>query len=281
MSSTRIRKEKYQHRLAILGCGNIGTAIAKGLIAAKCYSPEQITVTRRDKYQLKSLAGYGFEIQLDNSIAVQHAGTVIIAVQPQQLKNLLQEIRETLDPERHLIISVVTGVMIDEIKKQLNMNIPVIRAMPNTAISIRESMTCLATGEDDEENLAKAESIFGAVGKTLVISENHMIPATAVAACGIAFFLRSIRASSQGAIEIGFHSDEALVLAAQTARGAASLILDSKSHPEFEIDKVTTPRGCTIAGLNEMEHQGFSSALIKGILTSARIASELYVNQAE
>lgn len=103
-----------------------------------------------------------------------------------------------------------------------------------------------------------------------------MIPATALCACGVAFFLRSIRAASQGGIEIGFHPEEALLLAAHTAKGAAALLVEEDRHPESEIDRVTTPRGCTIAGLNEMEHQGFSSALIKGILTSAHKAAGLY-----
>jgi len=281
MSVKNEKQETIQNRLAILGGGNIGTAIARGLVAAKRFSPEQITLTRRDVHLLEPLKREGFGTQSDNSNAVKYAGTIIIAVQPQQLVNLLREIREKLDPGKHLVISVVTGVTIDEITTNLGKNISVVRAMPNTAISIRESMTCLASKENKNDGLTRAQSIFEAVGKTLVISEKHMIPATAVAACGVAFFLRSIRASSQGAIEIGFHADEALFLAAQTARGAASLILDSKSHPESEIDKVTTPRGCTIAGLNEMEHQGFSSAMIKGILTSARIASELFVNQSD
>ena len=103
-----------------------------------------------------------------------------------------------------------------------------------------------------------------------------MIPATALCACGVAFFLRSIRAASQGGIEIGFHPEDALLLAAQTARGAAALLLDEGGHPESQIDQVTTPRGCTIAGLNEMEHRGFSSAMIKGILVSAQKAGTLY-----
>ena len=116
------------------------------------------------------------------------------------------------------------------------------------------------------------------MGTTLVIDEEQMIPATALCACGVAFFLRAIRAASQGGIQIGFNAAEALAMAAQTARGAASLLLTLGNHPEMEIDKVTTPRGCTIAGLNLMEHQGFSSAMIKGIVTSAERAADLYVN---
>jgi pyrroline-5-carboxylate reductase len=136
-------------------------------------------------------------------------------------------------------------------------------------------MTCLASDQPGPA-LAEAQALFDLVGKTLVLGEDMMIPATALCACGVAFFLRAIRAASQGGIEIGFHPEEALLLAAQTARGAASLLLNQGRHPESEIDQVTTPRGCTIAGLNEMEHKGFSSAMIKGILLSASKAEGLY-----
>ena len=151
-----------------------------------------------------------------------------------------------------------------------------VRAMTNTAGTIRESKTCLSARPEHASPLDDARVLFDAVGKTLVIAEDMMIPATALCACGVAFFLRSVRAASQGGIEIGFHPDEAMLLAAQTARGAASLLLREGSHPEAEIDRVTTPRGCTIAGLNEMEHQGYSSAMIKGILLSAEKAAGLY-----
>ena len=142
--------------------------------------------------------------------------------------------------------------------------------------AIRESMTCLAALPEHGNSLKQARTLFDSVGTTLVIDESMMESATALCACGVAFFLRSIRAASQGGIEIGFHPEEALLMAAQTARGAAGLMMREGAHPESEIDRVTTPRGCTIAGLNEMEHHGFSSAMIKGILTSARKAVELY-----
>lgn len=122
----------------------------------------------------------------------------------------------------------------------------------------------------------EAAELFDAVGRTLVIEEEMMVPATALCACGVAFFLRCVRAASQGGIEIGFHPEEALLLAAQTAKGAAALGLKEDSHPEGEIDRVTTPRGCTIAGLNEMEHRGLSSAMIRGITVSAKAAEGLY-----
>jgi len=172
----------------------------------------------------------------------------------------------------------VTGIGTAQIIKQVGAGIAVVRAMPNTAIAVRESMTCLASDTAREADIAVAKSIFDTVGKSVVIDEEEMIAATALGACGIAFFLRAIRAASQGGIEIGFHSQDAIAIAAQTARGAASLLLTNENHPEYEIDRVTTPRGCTIAGLNQMEHEGFSSAMIKGITVSAERAAKLYKN---
>jgi pyrroline-5-carboxylate reductase len=137
-------------------------------------------------------------------------------------------------------------------------------------------MTCLAADKRHGHAIRVAKAIFDTMGKTLVIAEEQMTAATALGACGIAFFLRAVRAASQGGIEIGFHSTDALFIAAQTAKGAAALVLTEGKHPEDEIDKVTTPRGCTISGLNQMEHEGFSSAMIKGIVTSADKASRLY-----
>jgi pyrroline-5-carboxylate reductase len=148
--------------------------------------------------------------------------------------------------------------------------------MPTMAITILESMTCISSKNASGEALDRTKTLFDIVGKTMIIDEEQMVPATALCACGVAFFLRAIRAASQGGIEIGFHSHEALPLAAQTARGAASLLLSFQNHPELEIDKVTTPQGCTISGLNEMEHQGFSSAMIRGIVTSSEKAAKLY-----
>ena len=130
--------------------------------------------------------------------------------------------------------------------------------------------------EEFDKGLKTAQDLFNNVGKTLVIDEKQMASATALCACGVAFFLRAIRAASQGGIEIGFHTDEALTIAAQTARGAATLLLDNDAHPAAEIDRVTTPMGATIAGLNEMEHQGFSSAMIKGITISTEKVTRLF-----
>lgn len=268
-------KGKGGRRIAILGGGNLGQALARGWTAAGVVAPKDLQVVRRRPERLAELRELGIRTGADNRTATEDADLIVIAVQPQQIEPLLEDIASSLDPARHSVISVVSGVSIAVLGARLK-GVPIVRAMPNTAVTIRESMTCLAAGPKHSAALEEARVLFDAVGKTLVVAEEMMIPATALCACGVAFFLRAVRAASQGGIEIGFHPDEAMLLAAQTARGASSLLLREGSHPEAEIDRVTTPRGCTIAGLNEMEHQGFSSALIKGILLSAEKAAGLY-----
>jgi pyrroline-5-carboxylate reductase len=263
-------------RIAIIGAGNIGVAIASGLVESGRHAPEHITLTRRRSGLLDEMKKRGFAVASDNRDAVKKSNVILVAVEPQGLDHALDEIAPELKPGHHTVISVVTGVTTRQIARKLGPGIAVVRAMPNTAIAVRESMTCLTSDARDGSAIDVAKSIFDAVGKTLVIDEAGMNAATALGACGVAFFLRAIRAASQGGIEIGFHSAEALAIAAQTARGAATLLLSAEHHPEYEIDRVTTPRGCTIAGLNQMEHEGFSSAMIRGITTSAEKASKLY-----
>jgi pyrroline-5-carboxylate reductase len=140
--------------------------------------------------------------------------------------------------------------------------------MPNTAIAIRESMTCICAHQAIDSQIKFVSELFNQLGKSVFIEEKLMDAATVLGACGTAYAMRYIRANIQGGIEIGFSASTASLIAAQTVKGAAELLLQRNTHPEQEIDKVTTPKGCTIAGLNEMEHQGFSSSLIKGIVTS-------------
>ena len=140
--------------------------------------------------------------------------------------------------------------------------------MPNTAATVNESITCLASENATEEDLKKITTVFNALGETIIINETLMDAATILGACGIAYVLRFMRGMIQGGIEIGFDAPTASKIVMQTVKGASELLLQKGNHPEAEIDKVTTPKGCTITGLNEMEHHGFSSALIKGIKTS-------------
>src|ERR1700712_4181438 len=174
-----------------------------------------------------------------------------------------------------MLVSVVTGVYIKDIYSIVEKQLPVFRAMPNTAIAIGESMTCICNQSATPEQVKYVEQTFDQLGKTITIDEKLMDAATVLGACGTAYAMRYIRANIQGGIEIGFSASVANLIVAQTVKGAADLLLQKGTHPEQEIDKVTTPKGCTIAGLNEMEHQGFSSSLIKGIMASyAKIAKD-------
>lgn len=265
-------------KIAILGVGNIGSAIAIGLVQSNIISPGNLTVTRKNKMLLQQYSEKGFNATTNNKKAVKVSDIIILAVTPQQVNGLINEIRTEIDSKRHIILSIVSGVSIKQIWRHFGIEVPVIRVMPNTAIAIQESMTCISADDKHTDALDDAIKIFDALGKTIVIEESLMVPATALCACGTAFFLRAIRAASQGGIEIGFHAEDARFMAAQTAKGAAAILLEDGKHPEGEIDKVTTPMGCTISGLNQMEHNGFSSSLIKGIITSAEKAETLYAN---
>lgn len=263
--------------LAILGCGNIGSSIARGLARSGKVPPGKIVLTRRRDGMLDPLRSEGFAAGSDNLAAVKGAKGVIVAVGPSQVDELLAEIAGDLADRKPAVFSVVSDVPIDRFRRELGEAVPIVRVMPNTAVALGESMTCIAAESREAPGVGEARALFGAVGRTLVIEEEQMSAATSLCACGVAFFLRAIRAASQGGIEVGFHSEEAYLMASQTAKGAASLLLDAGGrHPESEIDRVTTPLGCTIAGLNEMEHRGFSSSLIRGIVRSARKAGGLY-----
>lgn len=255
-------------KIAILGGGNLGISLAEGFIKDNFIAPESIYITRRRTHLLKFLAEKGVNVLENNLDAVEAAEIVIVAVKPHQFKNLLIEIKSKLVAGHHIIINVATGIRLNDIEEVIGNDIVSFLAMPNTAIAIQESMTCIATNNADEAQKEKIIALFNHLGKAIIINEELIESSTVLGACGIAYALRFIRASSQGGIEIGFSSEIAQLIAAQTVKGAASLLIEGGKHPEYEIDKVTTPQGCTIAGLNEMEHQGFSSALIKGIKTS-------------
>ena len=255
-------------KIAIIGGGNLGVSIAEGLIKTDLVNPSDITITRRHTEKIAHLAQKGLNVIADNPKAVQQASIVILAVKPYQAKAVLEEVSSVLT-NQHTIASVVTGFSLAEMEAAIgNSDVALFRAMPNTAIAIQQSMTCIASKQDNWERTQQVVNIFDQLGKTVVIDEELMEAATVLGACGIAYALRFIRAASQGGIEIGFGAEIANLIAAQTVKGAATLLLENGQHPEREIDKVTTPQGCTIAGLNEMEHRGFSSALIKGVVTS-------------
>jgi pyrroline-5-carboxylate reductase len=248
MTNNQIKK------IAIIGAGKIGQAIANGMTKSGQYLPSQITMTRKDSSMLTHLQNAGYGVTIDNSKAIKSAQLIVVSVGPQDAKNLLNVIKTDLDPKMHILVSTVAGVTIEFIENIIGTGFPIVRIMPNTAISICESMTCLAAKDEHSESMESVKRIFDQLGLTLVVKEELIGPATALCGSGLAFFLRAV----------------------QTARGAASLTLESKMHPESEIDKVTTPKGITISGLNEMEHQGFSSAMIRAIVRSAEKLGSIF-----
>jgi pyrroline-5-carboxylate reductase len=256
-----------QHKIAVIGGGNLGTAIVEGLLKSGFAGAADIIVTRRNLSALTLLKNRGVTLTTNNAEAVSKAKIIILAVKPFQVKDVLESILEQLS-SNHIIISVLTGIFIQDIQQILKKTLPVFRAMPNTAIAIQQSMTCVSCANANDSEIQLVVELFSTVGKVVVIEEKLMDAATVLGACGTAYAMRYIRANIQGGIEIGFDATTASLIAAQTVKGAADLLLQRGAHPEQEIDKVTTPKGCTIAGLNEMEHQGFSSSLIKGIATS-------------
>ena len=255
-------------KIAIIGGGNLGSAIAEGLLKSGFCKPADLIITKRNIASLSALKDKGVKTASDNNKAVQSSEIIILAVKPFQVKEVLTGIAKDLLPSKHILISVVTGVFIKDIYETVNKKLPVFRAMPNTAIAIQQSMTCLSADNASDAQVKIVDALFCTLGKVAVIEEKLMDAATVLGACGTAYAMRYIRANIQGGIEIGFDAKIATLIAAQTVKGAAQLLLEKGAHPEQEIDKVTTPKGCTIAGLNEMEHQGFSSSLIKGIAAS-------------
>lgn len=256
-------------KIAIIGGGNLGQAIAAGLLKSEQIQAQDLTVTRRNTKALSKLAAQGVKVHSDNLQACRESDVIILALKPYRVAPILDTLAPALKPEQHLLISVATGVKIETLQQHTNPGIRTVRAMPNTAIAVGESMTCVASNQScTDDDLEYTRQIFSLMGSAEIIQEELMEAATVLAASGIAYALRYIRANMQGGVQIGFSSDLALHIATQTVKGAAELLLRNGLHPEAEIDKVTTPMGITIAGINEMEHQGFSSSLIRGIATS-------------
>lgn len=255
-------------KVAIIGCGNIGISIVQGLLKQETIPAKNITATRRNIEELSSLKESGVQLISDNIRAVKESNLIIIAVKPYNIINVLEEIKEHLKPAQHLLISVTAGVTISRIREVIRPEIPVFRAMPNISASVGKSVTCICQSGADIAQVKSVTELFDLIGTTMTIDEDLMESATILGACGIAYVLRFIRAMIQGGIQIGFDAATASTIVNQTVKGAAELLIERHQHPEFEIDKVTTPKGCTIVGLNEMEHNGFSSSLIKGLVAS-------------
>ena len=255
-------------KIAIIGCGNLGTSIANGLLMRGDFDPKNLTLTKRNTASLTEFESKGVMVHSDNAAAVKNADLVLLGVKPYNVANILKEINPVLDPQKQIIISLATGVTLKEMYEVLDPHTVTFRAMPNIAADIQESITCICQQQASPIQVDIIKELFDSIGFTISIDETLMEAATVLGACGIAYVLRFMRAMIQGGIQIGFDSVTASKIVNQTVKGAAELMIQKNIHPEAAIDKVTTPKGCTIVGLNEMEHQGFSSAMVRGVIAS-------------
>ncbi len=261
-------------KITIIGGGNMGGSIARGLSKGSIFQPGDITVLDINQAVLEDILSFNKEIHTyrDNDEAIQSADIVVIAIKPWMVENLLDGIKYLLDYDQQIIVSIAAGVTFEQLNQymdKVNIDDPVLfRVIPNTAISVGESMTFISScnASDDQEKLIT--DIFDSMGKSILVEEKFMSAGTALGSCGIAFAFRYIRAAMEAGVEIGFYPEQSKEIIIQTLQGAIDLLKATGSHPEQEIDKVTTPGGITIKGLNAMEKNGFTHAVIEGIKTS-------------
>ena len=248
-------------KIAIIGCGNMGGAIARGLAADAVFASEHtIAASNRTQPKLDAIkAEYPqIETSTDNCQAAAAADIVVIAVKPWLIDSVAEGLRPALTAGQ-TIVSVVAGVPFSHLRKLFG-TATLFRVIPNTAIAIGESMTVIADDGADSGQLAVVTDIFNRLGETLVVEERLLDAAMALGSCGTAYALRYVRAAMEAGVELGLYP----------GKGAASLLLARGTHPEEEIDKVTTPGGFTIKGLNRMEACGFSNAVIEGLKASIK-----------
>ena len=253
----------------------MGGAIARGLALGTLIEAKNITVVDPSQKCRDELTAFNSSIQTAANaldIKIAESEVVIFAVKPWLIQGVIESIKHQLNYEKQLIVSIAAGVSFNELtgylKKDELSNPSIFRIMPNTAIAIRQSMTFASSYNATADQEKSILRIFEELGKIILIPENQMAAATALGSCGTAFAMRYIRAASEGGVELGFYPDVAKEIVLQTVKGAVELLLENGTHPEIEVDKVTTPGGLTIKGLNEMEHAGFTSAVIKGLKKS-------------
>lgn len=268
-------------KITIIGAGNMGGAIAKGLAQGSFFKEEEITVTARSQKTLDLLkeGNQAFHVTNNNAEAVKEADIIMLVVKPWLLESVIAQIRHELNFKKQIILSVVAGVEFDDLLKMIGnkdesgdeeKNPVLYRVIPNTAIAIRESMTIIAAYNSTDEQDKLVMGIFDELGKAMLVEERLMGAATALCSCGVAFAFKYIKAAMDAGIEAGFYPQQAKEMIAQTVKGAAQLLQKQDAMPDAEIYKVTTPGGITIKGLNEMEAAGFSTAVRAGIQASIK-----------
>ena len=255
-------------KIAIIGAGNMGGAIARGLAKGSIIRTEDISVSNPSQAKLDALKLEfpAMQVTSNNAEAVREADIVLLAVKPWLIEPVLKEL--PLDAENQMLVSVAAGISFAQFEEWVGEKMTVFRVIPNTAISQLESMTLIASHHATQGQEQLILDIFNEMGLAMLIPEKQMAATTALTSCGIAYVLKYIQAAMQAGIELGVYPKDAQRMVAQSVKGAASLILNNDTHPSVEIDKVTTPGGITIRGINELEHEGFTSAVIKAMKVS-------------
>ncbi len=253
-------------RIAVIGAGNMGGALIRGW--AKSGVLESIRVADKQEATLEALKREHPQLQVgtDNVRAVQGADIVVVAVKPWLMPTVLEEIKDAIDYKNQIVVSDAANFTTDKVREALGYEGQYVYVIPNIAAEFCASMSFIAAGEGTtQENVEKVKSLFDLVGDTLVVQESLVGAGMMMASCGIAYVMRYIRAQMEGGCEMGFYPAQAKQIALQTMQGAVSLLKETGLHPEAAIDKVTTPGGVTIKGLNELDHAGFNSAVIRSL----------------
>lgn len=245
----------------------MGGAFAAGLLKSDIFRADDITVANPHENKLERFAQSGASVTTDNKVAIAGADYIVIAVKPKVVKTVIDEIKTDMDYNSQTIINMAASISIAQLSEWLEEGgkVPdIVQALPNIGIAERASMTFLSPSRQAEKNLSKVEAIFNSVGNSLVVDESLLSSGTALSGCGIAFIMRFVRAASEAGAELGFKANDAKDVVLQTMLGAVRLLQANGGNPEAEIDKVTTPGGMTIRGLNAMEQAGFTNAVIQG-----------------
>jgi len=259
------------NRISIIGGGNMGGAIAKGLLKSNQIAAKDITISDISEKTLNNFRVISDEWKLttSNEEAIADSEIIILAVKPWLVEKIAGEIREKTDYNNQIIVSIAAGVELKTLQSLFSENAILFRLIPNTAIEVMESVSTVTSINASKEQIEKICSIFEEMGKVFYVENEKLLNAfMALSSCGIAYAFRYIRAAMEGGVEMGIYPETAKEVIMQTLKGAVKLLEENHSHPETEIDKVTTPGGITIRGLNEMEANGFTNAVIKGLKKS-------------
>ena len=249
----------------------MGGAIARGLGSSKTINASDIYCADLSQDTLNNIKEYNANINISTNCVetVKNADIVILAVKPWLVETIINEIKESMDYSRQIFVSIAAGIEFGELcrllKKEDDIVPAIFRIIPNTAIAVKESVNFVSAYNATQEQTDTIKRIFDELGLTIIIEERLIAAGTALASCGIAYAFRYIRAAIEGAVELGLNPELAKKIEMQTLKGAVTLLETNNSHPEAEIDKVTTPGGITIKGLNAMEEAGFTNAVIKGL----------------